>query len=110
MLAEKRYKIMKKELVKDWINTKLAIIYGRRFSLDRKFRNKKAVAKIHFVKDRDEKYGGSITIIMDGMIYYFEGIPQIKQYKNRTGKNVVQKTLKYGGWEMNMIDKANKLF
>ena len=94
------------ENIKQWIATKLAILYGNRFSLNKKLEN--AEAQIHFIGE--EKLGGSIRIIKDGMVYFFEGTPKIEKYKNLEGKNVIKKTLKYGGWEMDMMHKANKIF
>jgi hypothetical protein len=98
----------KKEKIKQWISSHLALIYGSRFSLDNKFKTKKAKAEIVFLEG--EEYGGSIKIKIDGMIYYFEGMPEIERYKNFEGKQVVKKNLKYGGWEMDMMHKSNKIF
>ena len=92
--------------IKNWLQTKLAIIYGQYFSLDKEFRKSNAVAVICFV---EENLGGSIKIEMNGMVYFFEGTPKIEEYKNAEGKNVVRKELKYGGWEMNMMHENNKL-
>mgnify|MGYP001571626824 CR=1 FL=1 len=97
-----------KNWIKNWIKTKLAILFGQHFSLDKKFRKDKATASICFVGE--DKIGGSIRIEMGGMIYFFEGTPEIERYKNFVGKDVVKKTLKYGGWEMDMRHPNNKLF
>jgi hypothetical protein len=95
--------------MKNWIQTKLAILYGQFFSLDKKFRKNGAVAVIHFLEG-DDKTQGSIKIEMNGMTYFFEGTPKIEEYKNVEGKNVMRKELKYGGWEMDMQHPNNKLF
>jgi len=101
---------MTKKITMNWkikLLNKLATFTGKYYSLDRHFNRRKATAKIRFTKK--DKYGGSIIISCGGMNYYFEGTPEIKKYKGGTGLNVVQKTLKYGGWEMDMTHKDNKL-
>jgi hypothetical protein len=97
-----------REDIKNWIQIKLAILYGQSFSLNKKFRKGGAVAVIHFVEGGDNT-GGSIKIEMNGITYFFEGTPKIEEYKNAEGKNVIRKELKYGGWEMDMEHPNNKL-
>ena len=91
--------------IKEWLKIKLAIFYGNHISLDKKLKGSEA--SICFVGDN--KLGGSITVRQGGMIYYFEGKPEIEEYPNAEKENVVRKTLKYGGWEMDMMHPDNKL-
>ena len=95
--------------MKNWIQTNLALLYGKYFSLDRIFCKKKAVAVIYFIEGQTKKEG-SIRIEANGITYFFEGKPIIEEYKNAEGKNVMKKSLKYGGWEVDMRHSANKIF
>ena len=90
--------------MKQWIINKLAVFYGQNLSLDKKLKGSEA--SICFVGDN--KLGGSITVRLGGMIYYFEGTPKIEEYDNVSKEKVVKKTLKYGGWEMDMMHPDNK--
>lgn len=86
---------------------KLAFLTGKYFSLDKCFRKRRAVARIRFTKT--DKLGGSIVLSVGGMNYYFEGTPEIRKYKGSTGGDVFEKTLKYGGWELDMTHEDNKI-
>lgn len=91
--------------IKEWLKVRLAIFYGNYISLDKKLKG--STATICFVGDN--KLGGSITLRVGGMIYYFEGKPEIEEYLNAEEKKVIRKTLKYGGWEMDMMHPDNNL-
>lgn len=90
--------------IKQWFLIKLALFFGEYISLHKKLKG--AEASIHFCED--DKLGGSIVIRQGGMLYYFEGQPKIEEYPDAEGKNTVKKTLKYGGWEMDMMHPDNK--
>ncbi len=94
--------------MKQWLLLKLAVLYGKRFSLNRYLEKYNAVAIIHFIEGED-KERGSIRVQAGGITYFFEGKPKIEKYKNREGKNVIKKTLKYGGWEVDMKHPDNKI-
>jgi len=93
--------------MKNWLIFRLSVLWGKYFSLDKIFRRQNAVAKICFVGG--EKLGGSIKLIIGGTTYFFEGSPEIEEYKNYANNPVVSKTLKYGGWEMDLKHFEHKI-
>lgn len=90
---------------KNWINTQVALLTGKYFSLDRTFKNNSAIAQLHFVEGKNI----NVKIIMNGITYFFEGEPEIKKYNNTEGKEVIQQTWKYGGWEADINSEEVKL-
>jgi len=93
--------------IKNKLQSWLAIFIGQNLSLHRKFTKENATATIHFFSD--DKLGGSIKLDIGGIVYYFEGNPKLEEYKNLSGETVIQKTLDYGGWEMNLKDRRNRV-
>lgn len=94
--------------MKNWLQSKIAFLYGKYFSLDRKFRKQKAAATITF--GDDDKLGGSIRVTLGGIDYYFEGRAEIETFTNNLGQERTRKRLKYGGWGISLAAPENKLF